>query len=432
MTRARWIVLVCLLLSCGLSALWGFSMERTSPNLMIDFKGVYYHTRCMLQHSDPYKQGETLRVFLAEGGKLPQSTDGPRKVLTLYIYLPSASIFIAPFAMLPWGPAQALWTILGIGGLVFAAFLMWDLGSSYAPVISCCLICFLLANTEGFFTVGNPAGIAIGLSLVGVWCLLKDRFAWAGVLCLATSLAIKPHDTGLVWLYFLLAGGVCRKRALQTLLATVALSLPGILWVWHVSPHWIQEWHSNVMAFSARGGLTDPGLTPANAFGPNMIIDLQSVVAVFRDDPHIYNSVSYLFCGALLMAWAVRALKARFSPTHALLALAAVVPLTMLVTYHRPADAKLLLLVIPACAMLWAGGGSTRWLALLVTSAATVLTADIPLTILKIFNKNLHISTTELSGQILTVVLMRPTQLALLAMGIFYLWIYMRREPERA
>jgi len=35
---------------------------------------------------------------------------------------------------------------------------------------------------------------------------------------------------GLVWLYFLLAGGVYRKRALQALLTAVALSLPGVLW----------------------------------------------------------------------------------------------------------------------------------------------------------------------------------------------------------
>jgi hypothetical protein len=32
----------------------------------------------------------------------------------------------------------------------------------------------------------------------------------------------------------------------------------------------------------------------------------------------------------------------------------------------------------------------------------------------------------------LTVALMRPTQLTLLAMSIFYLWIYLRRETERS
>jgi hypothetical protein len=44
---------------------------------------------------------------------------------------------------------------------------------------------------------------------------------------------------------------------------------------------------------------------------------------------------------------------------------------------------------------------------------------------------NLHISTTRLSGQILTVALVQPAPVILLAMGIFYLWIYLRREPQK-
>jgi hypothetical protein len=103
----------------------------------------------------------------------------------------------------------------------------------------------------------------------------------------------------------------------------------------------------------------------------------------------------------------------------------------LLVSYHRPYDTKLLLLTVPACAMLWAEGGTIRWPALLVTTAGFVLTADVPLIILMIFTKNLPIYTPGLSGQILTAVLTRPTPLILLAMAIFYLWIYMRRAPER-
>jgi len=166
--------------------------------------------------------------------------------------------------------------------------------------------------------------------------------------------------------------------------------------------------------------------------GPSVIIDLQSVVAVFRDDPRIYNSVSYLVCGALLLVWAVRTLRSRFSQQGAWFALAAVVPLTMLVSYHRVYDAKLLLLAVPACAMLWADGGPNRWIALIMTSAGIFFTGRHAADNSPHFHTdNLHISTAGLSGQILTVVLMRPTQLALLVMGIFYLWIYLRRESER-
>jgi hypothetical protein len=122
----------------------------------------------------------------------------------------------------------------------------------------------------------------------------------------------------------------------------------------------------------------------------------------------------------------------RFSQTGAWLALAAVVPLTLLVTYHRPYDAKLLLLTVPACAMIWAERGLIGWVALVLNSAGIVLTSDIPAVMLLILAKNLHISPVGLSGKIMTVVLVEPAPLALLAMGIFYLWVYLRRDFNRA
>ena len=431
MTRTRWIALTWILLSCVLSALWGVSMLRPSPNMMIDFKGVFYDTRCLLIHADPYKNGEPLRVYLAEGGKLPKSSVGPREVLRLDVYPPTTSLFVAPFAMLPWGLACRLWMMLTAAAFILAAFLIWDIGANYAPVISGCLICFVLANTEVLFVIGNPAGIVISLCVVAAWCFLRERFVWAGILCLAVSLAIKPHDAGFIWFYFLLAGGTYRKRALQAIVVTAVLSLAAIVWVTPIAPHWMQELHSNLLMTSAPGGNSDP--VPANTDnrGPSSIIELQSVVAVFCDNPRIYNTISYLVCGALLLVWSVRTLSARFSQRRAWLALAVIVPLTMIVTYHRSYDAKLLLLAVPACAMLWAEGGQIRWIALLVTTAGVVLTADIPLAILVIFTRDLSINTVSLSGVILKAVLTRPTPLILLVMAIFYLCVYMRRDSPR-
>jgi len=396
---------------------------------MVDFKGVFYDTRCLLQHIDPYKLGAPLRAYQAEEGGRTSPPEGLRQVLSRNVYMPTASIFIAPFAMLPYGPAHLLWMFLTAGCLSLAAFLMWGSGANYAPVIACSLICFILFNTEASFAIGNPAGIVVGLCVVAVWCFLEERLAWAGILCLAVSLVIKPHDAGLVWLYFLLAGGVYRKRALQTLLITSVFGLASILWVTPIAPHWIEELRSNVVAGLAHGGFNNPGpLTAVNGNGPSMIICLQSALSIFRDDPRFYDPVTYLVCGTLLVICAVRTIRLRFSPASAWLALAAVVPLTILVTYHRPNDAKLLLLSVPACAMLWAEGGPTRWIALLVTSAGIVSTADIPLAFHSIFTRNLHIPTEGLLGQILTVVVMRPVPLILLAMGIFYLWIYLRHD----
>jgi len=432
MKRMNQTGLAWILLACGISVFWGYPIQRNSSDGMLDFKGVYYGARCLLQHQDPYTVGGPLHIYLAEDGAHAYVSEVLQQVLSLNVYLPTAYTFIIPLAVLPWGLAHLLWLFLTAAAYILAAFLIWKIAKSHLPGVFLFLICFLLANSEAIFATGNTAGIAISLCVVAVWCFLEDRFVPAGILCLAVSLAIKPHDTGMVWLYFLLAGGSYRKRALQTLVVAAALGLPAIFWISHIAPHWVWEWQSNLLAQSAPGGACDPGPnTPNSGSGPSMIINLQSAVYMFSHNPRIYNLVSYLVCGSLMLIWSYRTLWARLSRRTAWLALAAIVPLNVLMTYHRPYDAKLLLLAFPACAMLWAEGGSVRWVALLLNIAGIASTADIPLTVLWVYTRNLRISTTGMYGQIENVLLTRPVPLILLLMGIFYLWVYLRWEPEK-
>jgi hypothetical protein len=316
--------------------------------------------------------------------------------------------------------------------LILAAFLMWDLGARRAPGVSIFLACMVLANCEFVFAVGNSAGIVVSLCVIAAWCFLEERFAATGVLCLAVALAVKPHDAALVWLYFLLAGGVYRKRALQTLVVTLVLSLPAVLWITHVAPNWVPELRANLSANSAPGSLSDPRGANFDGRLPYTVIDLQTVISPFRDDPRFYDLASYLICAPLLLVWMFVTVRSRSSPATAWLALAAIAALTMLPVYHRPYDTKLLLLSIPACAMLWAEGGLIRWLALLVNTAAVVLTGDIPLIALRLLTKDFNISAAGLPGKIVTVAVTRPIPPILLTMGIFYLWVYVRRTYARA
>lgn len=431
MTKMRRIALAWILLASGISIWWGFAIGQTL-NGWVDFRAVYYGARCLLEHHNPYNVSELESVYRTDGGERPAETVATLQAVVLYVNLPTTFIFVAPFAMLPWGPAHILWLTLIAGVFTLAAFLMWNIGSRYAPNISLFLICILLVDCESIFAAGNTAGLVVGLCVVAVWCFLEERFVWTGILCMAASLAIKPHDAGLVWLYFLLAGGVCRKRALQTLLVTAVLGLAAFLWLSQVAPGWMGDWNHNLAAISVRGGINEPGPASLTGHSPAMVIDLQAAISIFRDDARIYNPASYLICGAMLLLGAVRTLRSRFSQESAWLALAAVVPLTMLVTYHRPWDAKLLLLAVPACAILWAEGGRMRWLALLITTAGMALTADIPLAVLSILASKLHVGTAGIFGRMLTVALIRPASLILLVMSIFYLWVYLRRASGAA
>jgi hypothetical protein len=275
---------------------------------------------------------------------------------------------------------------------------------------------------------GNVVGILVGLCTVAVWCFLHERFVPVGIVCLAIGLAVKPHDAGFIWLYFLLAGGLYRKRAVQTLLTAIALSLPGVLWVWHVAPHWMQELHANILALSVHGGISDPGVASTGGHGLDMLVSLQTVISVFWDDPRIYNMASYLVCLPLMLAWAFATLRSRVTAKKLWLALAAIAALSMLPVYHRQLDTKFLLLTVPACAMLWAEGGLIGWLALLVNAAAFVLTADLPWVILFAFINHLQLPATGLAAQISTAAQVFPAPFILLIMGVFYLWVYVSRS----
>ena len=277
------------------------------------------------------------------------------------------------------------------------------------------------------------AGIAISFCVVAVWCFLKKRFVALGVLCLAISLALKPHDTGLVWLYFLLAGGVYRKRALQTLAVFAALSLPVILWVTHVSPHWMQELHSNMSALSVHGGLNDPSPASSGAHGLGMMINLQTALSFFRDDPRFYNPATYLVCGVLLLVWAFTTLRSRVTPAGGLAGAGG----------HCASFHAACLSSAGRCRSSAAYGSGLRH-ALgrgrpcrrgsrsLVNAAGLVLTGDLTWAIILGPLSNLHLTLSRQAGQILIAALVFPAPLILLAMAIFYLWVYVRRGHKPA
>ncbi|HUV70018.1 MAG TPA: glycosyltransferase family 87 protein [Terracidiphilus sp.] len=429
MKRTRLDGLYLLVLGSLVFLLLGGALENAGTSSLADFRALYYPARCLIQHCDPYNQSEVMRFYRAEGASRFLNSVSNLQIATQNVYPPTAFLLSVPMALLPWGPAHILWMALTAGSFIFASFLIWNLSERYAPTPTGALLCFLLANSELVLICGNVAGIVVSLCVVAVWCFLRDRFVWAGILCLAISLAVKPHDVGLVWLFFLLAGGLHRKRALQTLVLTVAISLPALVWIWQVSPHWIQELHFNLQAFSAHGGINDPGPASTGGHGLDMLISLQSVFSFFWDDPRIYNPATLLVCVPLLLVWAFVTVRAQPSPKKFWLGLAVIAALSMLPIYHRQIDAMLLILTVPACVMLWAEGRFAGRLAMLINGLGFVAIGALPWAILLGFINHLHLPATGLSRQIANAVQVLPIPLILLSMSVFYLSLYVHYCP---
>lgn len=433
MTGIKWKRVVYLLLCIGVSCLIPSGVRLFSHGVVtsLDFGAVYYGSRCVIRHVDPYNPQARFHEFEAEGGKLPTHNPKVSKtahtIIAVGINLPTALFLVSPLARLPWGVALDLWLAMMAGSFVVAGYLIWDFAAN-APNLAGWMVCFILLNCEQFFLLGNLAGFCVCFCVIAVWCFLKDRFAIAGVLLLAVSLVLKPHDAGFVWLYFLLAGATLRKRALQTLGAVIVLAAIAALWIAPVSPHWTQELHRNLALVSSRGGILDPGPFGITSRSFGAIISLQSAISIFRDDPHFYNLVSYLICGVLILIWALAVLRKRASPQAKLLAIATLSFLTLLPVYHRSYDAKLLLLAIPGFTTLWATMGRLRWAALGLTSAAVIVTSDLPLFIREAATATLPVSASSLSGKLMLCFL-QPAPVILLAAGCFYLWAFLSWTP---
>lgn len=396
---------------------------------MVDFKAVYYSGRCLLQNADPYNSSDVLRVYDSQPSEdLAAPTHlGRRQAITFSTYPPSTYLVLAPFAALPWVSAHIFWMVCTGASLLLAVAWIWKVGSESSPLVTGALLGLILVNSTSLLMIGNTAGIAVSLCTVAALCFLRQRFAWIGILSMALSLAIKPHDAGFVWLYFLLAGGTYRKRALQSLAVTAVISLTAVLWVSHVSPHWMREMRANLQTTSAPGGRDNPEPSVFHTGSVGMIIDLQTITSEFTDNANIYNRIAYSICGVFLLLLAVTILRSPASQDNSWFALASVAAFTMLPIYHRTHDAKLLLIAIPACAILAAEGMRIGRIAVALTCLGVALTGDIPTMLLVNLAALLHISTAGLAGKIATIVLARPAPLFLFAMGVFYLWIYIRR-----
>ena len=430
---------LCIAVSCG----WAMARQGQAPGTKdIDFAQLYYGARCVMARQDAYDGAAPLRVFEAEGGRFlewsPGQVEISREVLSNAVYLPTAFLVVGPLALLPYATASAVWFWLMTGLLVAAALLMWDLAGECAPRLAGWLAGFMLLNCVEVLSLGNPAGVVVALCAAAAWCFLRQRFVLVGVALLAVGLVIKPHDAGFVWLYFLLAGGGGRKRAWQTLAVAAVLGAAAMVWVAPASPHWMGELRKNLAADTAQGGMNDPGMQADVQRGFDPVCSLQKTVSVLKDDPRFYNPASYAIGGGLILAWIVAVLRkrrvdggsARAAREGALLALAAASMLTMLPVYHRTYDAKLVLLAIPACALLWAGGGARRWWALGLTAAAIFVTSDFPNIFVTVTTAGTPLSGASMGGM-LKMVALQPAPLVLLATGCFYLWAYVRFEaPE--
>ena len=338
----------------------GLLMLTARKDSGLDFRIAYSTARCLFEHRDPYNQADLLQVYIGNGGELPQGGTEILRSEALYIYLPTIFAVTVPLSFFPMSVAYVLWTAAAAVGFLIAATMIWNVGKEHAPLLTGALLCCYLINSGSLISTGNAASIALSLGIISAGCLLRDRWILVGILCMALSLAIKPHDSAFLWLALVLSGGAVRKRALQSLAVMICATFPFVVWVWRVSPQWMQEIRAHMATLSAHGAVSDPGPATVLNRGTLSLTNLQSLFSLAWDNPRFYNLTSYAIC--FLMVVVLIAVTARWRPSENArwVAIAFASALTLLPVYHRQYDSKLLILTIPACALLWSRKGLAR------------------------------------------------------------------------
>ena len=160
------------------------------------------------------------------------------------------------------------------------------------------------------------------------------------------------------------------------------------------------------------------------------VVALQAIFSVFNANPIFYNLASYIFCGAILMVWAIRySSLSRFNgkgmdrssgncAAHD-------------VDYLPPGIRCETVATLCSCMRDAVGWTWPNGLACPCPDfCGNSLECRYPIGNIRRSAQKLSIALTTFSGKLLTVLIARPSQVVLLAMCVFYLWVYMRRDSR--
>ena len=97
MKPSRRTALFLILCSCGLSVLWGSFIAHSSAGGLTDFKAVFYGSRCLIHHTDPYRSTDFIAAYLGDGQQIPtepRMADLFRRAVFVCVNLPTTLFFV--------------------------------------------------------------------------------------------------------------------------------------------------------------------------------------------------------------------------------------------------------------------------------------------------------------------------------------------------
>lgn len=117
MTRAQFNGRYAVLVGCMIFVILGVMVER-AYSVVADFNTLYFPTKCLLLHHDPYRQSEVLKVYQDTRGNLPPDSEDNLQIATRDVYPPPRICFWPPLR-----PCLRAWRVCC--GSRFQPFASW-------------------------------------------------------------------------------------------------------------------------------------------------------------------------------------------------------------------------------------------------------------------------------------------------------------------
>jgi hypothetical protein len=315
-----------------------------------DFLSPYIQAKALTHGLDPYSPQVLLRLWPAEA---PQFLFLPKEVAngTLVAnrgfptaYPITAFVLIAPFSLLPWKFAYALW--LGVNLILFAAML-WTLlalaGFSYRDPSAILLLAatLALAPFHSGIVTANVTLVAVELSIIAVWAA-RHRYDFASAAVLALSIALKPQ----IGLCFLLYYVMRRRWRIcgVTVALLVGIASAGLLRLQIGHAPWLANYIADNRILLESGVLGNFTAINPTRFG---LINLQVGLYPIFGSVTVTNAMARAMGAILLVAWIVAVTRSSRLDDFELLDLSAIAIISLLPVYHRFYDATLL--ALPLC-----------------------------------------------------------------------------------
>lgn len=310
-----------------------------------DFISPYIQSKALVKGIDPYSPANLVWLWPPEAVRpefFDQDLASGNLVLRRGIptaYPLTALFLLAPMTMLPWPLAHAVWLVLNLVAFAFMGLsLAWLMHLRWNETRTYIFCAFLLALAP--FHTGMAAGsIAIVVvAMTAVVCLAAERrHNILAATLLAVAVSLKPQIGVPFVFYFLLRR---RWRLAGTAIGIVAFfAAVAVLRLAVASAPWIENYlYDNRMLFS-RGSLGDFTEADPIRFG---LVNLQVLLYVILHDRAVANGLA-LAVAIVAGLWWLFLLSKRSGSGQPLLALSALVVISLLPVYHRLYDASLLI-----------------------------------------------------------------------------------------